>query len=98
MINYGEVVEIVLQGTSLGNAASSHPIHLHGFSFYLVGTGSGNFNNVTDPLSYNLVDPPEVNTINLPRNGWTAIRFLANNPGNISTIDSQVVCSYNCKQ
>jgi laccase len=32
---------------------------LHGFRFYLVGTGVGNFNNVTDPLSYNLVDPPE---------------------------------------
>ncbi|XP_044510717.1 putative laccase-9 [Mangifera indica] len=81
MINYGEVVEIVLQGTNIGNAPSSHPIHLHGFSFYLVGTGSGNFNNVTDPLSYNLVDPPVVNTINLPRSGWAAIRFSADNPG-----------------
>ncbi|XP_044510626.1 laccase-14-like [Mangifera indica] len=80
MINYGETVEIVFQNTNLG-AASSHPMHLHGFSFYLVGTGSGNFNNMTDPLSYNLVDPPEVNTISLPKNGWAAIRFVANNPG-----------------
>ncbi|KAJ0025991.1 hypothetical protein Pint_07805 [Pistacia integerrima] len=80
MIDYGEAVEIVYQGTNLG-AASSHPMHLHGFSFYLVGTGSGNFNNVTDPGHYNLVDPPEVNTINLPKNGWAAIRFVADNPG-----------------
>lgn len=85
MINYGETVEIVYQNTNLG-AASSHPIHLHGFSFYLVGTGSGNFNKVTDSLSYNLVDPPEVNTINLPKNGWAAIRFVADNPGMICII------------
>ncbi|KAJ0024437.1 hypothetical protein Pint_07817 [Pistacia integerrima] len=80
MINYGEVVEIVYQNTNLG-APESHPMHLHGFSFYLVGTGSGNFNNVTDPSTYNLVDPPELNTINLPKNGWAAIRFIAENPG-----------------
>ncbi|XP_044510534.1 laccase-14-like isoform X2 [Mangifera indica] len=80
MINYGEVVEIVFQNTNLG-APESHPMHLHGFSFYLVGTGSGNFNNVTDPLTYNLVDPPQLNTINLPKNGWAAIRFVADNPG-----------------
>lgn len=86
MINYGETVEIVFQNTNLG-AASSHPMHLHGFSFYLVGTGSGNFNNMTDPLSYNLVDPPEVNTISLPKNGWAAIRFVANNPGKLCIFD-----------
>ncbi|KAJ0024436.1 hypothetical protein Pint_07816 [Pistacia integerrima] len=80
MINYGDVVEIVYQGTNFAGP-ESHPIHLHGFSFFLVGTGSGNFNNVTDPLSYNLVDPPELNTINLPKNGWAAIRFVADNPG-----------------
>ncbi|KAJ0025992.1 hypothetical protein Pint_07804 [Pistacia integerrima] len=80
MIDYGQAVEIVYQGTNLG-AASSHPMHLHGFSFYLVGTGSGNFNSVTDPTNYNLVDPPELNTVNLPKNGWAAIRFVADNPG-----------------
>lgn len=85
MINYGEVVEIVFQNTNLG-APESHPMHLHGFSFYLVGTGSGNFNNVTDPLTYNLVDPPQLNTINLPKNGWAAIRFVADNPGKVTRV------------
>ncbi|KAJ6297363.1 hypothetical protein OIU78_022993 [Salix suchowensis] len=80
MLNYGESVEIVFQGTNL-LAAMNHPIHLHGFSFYLVGTGKGNFNNVTDPKSYNLIDPPEINTVALPKSGWAAIRFIANNPG-----------------
>uniref|UniRef100_A0A2N9H4X4 Plastocyanin-like domain-containing protein n=1 Tax=Fagus sylvatica TaxID=28930 RepID=A0A2N9H4X4_FAGSY len=43
--------------------------------------GSGNFNNKTDPKSYNLIDPPEVNTFGVPKNGWLAIRFIADNPG-----------------
>ncbi|KAG6625873.1 hypothetical protein CIPAW_15G008700 [Carya illinoinensis] len=79
-INYNDSVEIVFQGTNIG-AAENHPMHLHGFSFYVVGIGSGNFNNKTSPKSYNLVDPPEVNTIGVPKNGWLAIRFIANNPG-----------------
>ncbi|KAI4352810.1 hypothetical protein L6164_007028 [Bauhinia variegata] len=80
MFDYNETVEIVWQGTSLVTA-ENHPLHLHGFSFYVVGVGLGNFNNVTDPQSFNLVDPLEVNTIGLPRNGWIAMRFVANNPG-----------------
>jgi laccase len=79
-LEYGEVVELVYQGTNIGNA-QNHPMHLHGFSFYLVGTGLGNFNNQTDPNNYNLIDPPEVNTIQLPKKGWAAIRFVADNPG-----------------
>ncbi|GLT62803.1 hypothetical protein SLA2020_354130 [Shorea laevis] len=80
LIKYGESVEIVYQGTNIGNA-ENHPMHLHGFSFYLVGTGYGNFDNVTSPKTYNLVDPPEINTIGVPKNGWAAIRFVASNPG-----------------
>ncbi|KAK8692110.1 hypothetical protein V6N13_075590 [Hibiscus sabdariffa] len=80
MLNYGDGVDIVLQATQVGGGGS-HPIHLHGFSFYWVGTGTGNFNNQTDPSTYNLVDPPLINTIHVPRRGWVAIRFFANNPG-----------------
>ncbi|XP_075650907.1 laccase-14-like [Castanea sativa] len=79
-VNYNDAVEIILQGTNVG-AAENHPMHLHSFSFYVVGMGSGNFNNKTDPKSYNLIDPPEVNTIGVPKNGWVTIRFIADNPG-----------------
>ncbi|GLT64093.1 hypothetical protein SLA2020_366060 [Shorea laevis] len=51
------------------------------YSFYLVGSGFGNFNNATDPANYNLIDPPEVNTIGVLKNGWATIRFFADNPG-----------------
>ncbi|XP_059454502.1 laccase-14-like [Corylus avellana] len=80
IVNYKDAVEIVYQGTNVG-AAENHPMHLHGYSFYVVGTGSGNFNRKTDSMSYNLIDPPEVNTVGVPKNGWVTIRFIADNPG-----------------
>ncbi|XP_016513833.1 laccase-14-like [Nicotiana tabacum] len=80
VLEYGSTVEIVLQGTNLLGGVD-HPIHLHGYSFYVVGLGFGNFDKEKDPLNYNVVDPPLQNTIAIPRNGWAAIRFTANNPG-----------------
>lgn len=78
-IDYGAAVEIIFQGTNIG-AAENHPMHLHGFSFYVVGMGDGNFNK-SSAADYNLVDPPLINTVGLPKNGWTTIRFVADNPG-----------------
>jgi laccase len=56
-------------------------MHIHGTSFYVVGWGFGNFDKDKDPLRYNLVDPPLQNTIAVPKNGWSVIRFKATNPG-----------------
>lgn len=80
VLDYNSTVEIVFQGTN-SVSGIDHPMHLHGHSFYVVGSGFGNFNSTTDPLTYNLVDPPLMETIAVPKNGWTAIRFKANNPG-----------------
>lgn len=80
VLEYNSTVELVLQGTNLGSG-TEHPIHLHGQSFYVVGWGFGNFDKEKDPLGYNLVDPPFQNTVAIPKNGWTAIRFRATNPG-----------------
>ncbi|CAL4953712.1 unnamed protein product [Urochloa decumbens] len=73
-------VELVLQGTSI-QGAESHPLHLHGYDFYVVGQGFGNFDPVNDPPKYNLADPVERNTISVPTAGWVALRFFADNPG-----------------
>jgi laccase len=81
VVKYNTTVEIIFQGTNLLSAAENHPMHLHGYSFYLIAKGYGNFNNTTDPKLYNLVDPPEVNTVGVPKNGWAVIRFRADNPG-----------------
>uniref|UniRef100_A0A1J3E7D6 Laccase n=1 Tax=Noccaea caerulescens TaxID=107243 RepID=A0A1J3E7D6_NOCCA len=80
VLKYNTTVELVLQGTSI-LGIEAHPFHLHGFNFYVVGQGFGNFDPARDPKQYNLVDPVERNTINVPSGGWVAIRFLADNPG-----------------
>lgn len=82
VIPFNSTLEIVYQGTNL-LFGIEHPIHLHGYSVYVVGWGLGNFNKEKDPKNYNLVDPPLVNTVSVPRNGWTAIRFREDNPGTI---------------
>ncbi|KAF5790403.1 putative laccase [Helianthus annuus] len=79
-LKYGDKVQVVLQGTSIFTA-ENHPIHLHGYDFYVVAEGFGNFNPKTDTSKFNLVDPPLRNTVSLPVNGWAVIRFVADNPG-----------------
>ncbi|XP_073296715.1 laccase-11-like [Primulina huaijiensis] len=79
-IPFNSTVEILLQDTNL-LTVESHPFHLHGFNFFVMGTGIGNFDPKKDPAKYNLVDPPERNTVGVPTGGWTAIRFRADNPG-----------------
>ncbi|KAL6962596.1 laccase, partial [Sarracenia purpurea var. burkii] len=81
VLKHNSNVEIVLQGTNLTAGAENHPIHLHGFSFYVIGSGFGNYDNQTAPKGFNLVDPPELNTVGVPKNGWSVIRFKADNPG-----------------
>ncbi|KAL5719064.1 laccase [Ranunculus cassubicifolius] len=78
VLEYGSRVQLILQDTGT-ISTENHPIHLHGFSFYVVGYGTGNYNPSKAKL--NLVDPPYMNTIGVPDGGWAAIRFVADNPG-----------------
>ncbi|CAI9776411.1 unnamed protein product [Fraxinus pennsylvanica] len=80
VLPFNTTVELVLQDTSI-LGAESHPLHLHGYNFFVIGQGFGNFNPQKDPLNYNLVDPVERNTIGVPSGGWVAIRFRTDNPG-----------------
>ncbi|KAK7301803.1 hypothetical protein RJT34_12679 [Clitoria ternatea] len=77
---YNSTVQLVLQDTGM-LTPENHPIHLHGFNFFVVGKGQGNFNSKKDHKKFNLVDPVERNTVGVPAGGWTAIRFRADNPG-----------------
>ncbi|CAK8537867.1 unnamed protein product [Lathyrus sativus] len=79
-VKFGSNIQIVLQDTSIVTI-EDHPMHVHGFHFFVVGSGFGNFNPRTDPARFNLVDPPVRNTIGTPPGGWVAIRFKADNPG-----------------
>ncbi|CAN4101082.1 unnamed protein product [Withania somnifera] len=79
-LKFGSTVQIVLQDTAIFST-EDHPIHLHGYHFWVVGQGFGNFNHQTDTATFNLIDPPLRNTIDVPVGGWAVIRFVADNPG-----------------
>uniref|UniRef100_A0A0D9XW29 Laccase n=1 Tax=Leersia perrieri TaxID=77586 RepID=A0A0D9XW29_9ORYZ len=79
-LKYGAAVQVVLQGTNIF-AGENHPIHLHGYDFYILAEGFGNFDAATDTAKFNLDDPPMRNTVGVPVNGWAVIRFVADNPG-----------------
>ncbi|KAE8689626.1 Laccase-5 [Hibiscus syriacus] len=79
-LKYGSRVQIVIQDTSIVTP-ENHPIHLHGYDFYIIAEGFGNFNPQRDTSKFNLVDPPLRNTVGVPVNGWAVIRFVADNPG-----------------
>ncbi|MBA0618154.1 hypothetical protein Godav_027537, partial [Gossypium davidsonii] len=61
---FNSTVELALQDTNLLKV-ESHPFHLHGCNFFVIGTGIGNFDPVKDPSKFNLVDPIERNTVGI---------------------------------
>ncbi|KAJ8769458.1 hypothetical protein K2173_002948 [Erythroxylum novogranatense] len=79
-LKYGSRVQIVIQDTSIVTP-ENHPIHLHGYDFYIIAEGFGNFDPNKDTSKFNLLDPPMRNTVAVPSNGWAVIRFVADNPG-----------------
>ncbi|KAG1337788.1 Laccase-25 [Cocos nucifera] len=79
-LKYNSTVEMVLQNTAI-LGVENHPMHLHGFNFFVMARGYGNYNATTAAKSYNLVDPQTRNTVGVPAGGWAVIRFTANNPG-----------------
>lgn len=82
VLPFNASVELVMQDTSI-QGVESHPLHLHGSNFFVVGSGFGNYDPARDPAKFNLLDPIERNTIGVPAGGWVAIRFFADNPGEI---------------
>lgn len=82
-LEFNSVVDVILQNANSMAVSNSetHPWHLHGHDFWVLGHGVGKFNMSVDPKSYNLVNPIEKNTVGIHPYGWTALRFVANNPG-----------------
>ncbi|KAL6626396.1 hypothetical protein ACP70R_030122 [Stipagrostis hirtigluma subsp. patula] len=78
----GSVVDVVLQNAkALNNKSETHPWHLHGHDFWVLGYGEGKFDPEKDTGKFNLKDPIMKNTVALHPLGWTAVRFRADNPG-----------------
>ncbi|CAN6679600.1 unnamed protein product [Malus baccata var. baccata] len=82
-LKFNTTVDIILQNANTMNANNSetHPWHLHGHDFWVLGHGEGKFDMFNDPKKYNLVNPIMKNTVPVHLYGWTALRFKADNPG-----------------
>lgn len=82
-LKFNTTVDIILQNanTMTKNNSETHPWHLHGHDFWVVGYGMGKFDMFKDPSKYNLVNPIMKNTVPVHQFGWTALRFRADNPG-----------------
>jgi len=74
----------------------SHPFHLHGYSFNVIGMGRSpdknvkkiNLKHALDLDRRGLLDrhfnlPPNKDTIAVPNNGYVVFRFRADNPGKV---------------
>lgn len=79
-VKYNATVEMVLQNTAI-LGIENHPMHLHGYNFFVLAQGLGNYNASSDVKNYNLVHPQLRNTVAVPAGGWAVIRFRADNPG-----------------
>ncbi|XP_059624315.1 L-ascorbate oxidase-like [Cornus florida] len=82
-LQFNTTVDIILQNanTMTPNNSETHPWHLHGHNFWVLGYGTGKFDMYNDPKNYNLVNPIMKNTVPVHPYGWTALRFRTDNPG-----------------
>ncbi|KAF9615624.1 hypothetical protein IFM89_024817 [Coptis chinensis] len=68
-LKYNSVVEIVFQNTAL-LSVDSHPVHLHGFDFYVLAQGFGNYDPIKGPTMFNLINPQKRSTLAVPMGVW----------------------------
>nr|XP_043620922.1 L-ascorbate oxidase-like [Erigeron canadensis] len=82
MLKFNNTIDVILQNANALNANVSevHPWHLHGHDFWVLGYGEGKFSK-KDEKKLNLKNPPLRNTAVIFPYGWTALRFVTDNPG-----------------
>ncbi|XP_031283448.1 L-ascorbate oxidase-like [Pistacia vera] len=82
MLGFNTTVDVILQNANAlsANVSEIHPWHLHGHDFWMLGYGEGKFSKM-DKKKLNLKNPPLRNTAVIFPYGWTALRFVADNPG-----------------
>ncbi|OWM69087.1 hypothetical protein CDL15_Pgr025274 [Punica granatum] len=80
--DFNTTIDVILQNANAlsVNLSEMHPWHLHGHDFWVLGYGEGKFTD-KDAKGFNLKNPPLRNTAVVFPYGWTALRFVADNPG-----------------
>lgn len=59
--------------------AQAHPIHLHGHDFWVLGSGTGTYNETATTLT--TVNAPRRDVAMLPGNGYLVLAWYTDNPG-----------------
>lgn len=77
-LQYNSTIDILLKKNPIVNDTISHPFHLHGHKFWVLGFGE---NELYNPNKLNIINPPYRDVMNIPKNGWVKLRFKADNPG-----------------
>ncbi|XP_074586289.1 L-ascorbate oxidase-like [Curcuma longa] len=82
VFQFNSTIDVILQNANAiaENVSEIHPWHLHGHDFWVLGYGDGRFQK-KDVSTFNLKNPPLRNTVVIFPYGWTALRFIADNPG-----------------
>lgn len=83
VFKFNSTIDVILQNSNAleRNTSEIHPWHLHGHDFWVLGYGEGKFKEGEDDEKFNLKNPPLKNTAVVFPFGWTALRFVADNPG-----------------
>lgn len=85
-IQYGEVIDLVIQNVKTGPLCIHHPWHTHGHSHYPIASGQGEYVHARDHIKRNFphpiykdVTPVYATPVDPQTNGcgWTKIRIVA---------------------
>ena len=76
-IQFGDVVEVVINNDYYG----PHPFHLHGHSFWVLGSGEIGDGNYVPGKHDLILDGVRRDTFLVKEKSWGVMRFIADNPG-----------------
>ncbi|KAF8938665.1 hypothetical protein BGZ58_000403 [Dissophora ornata] len=74
-LNQTQTIELIVNNYDEG----SHPFHLHGHQFYVLGAGDGSY--LPGRSAINTTNPLRRDTVTLQTFGYTVLRFVSDNPG-----------------
>ena len=78
-VHRGEVIDLVVVNNGLGSTVEDHPLHLHGYKFWVVASGELPFDKRR--VQYNTVDPVHADTFPIRTGYYYVLRLRGNNPG-----------------
>lgn len=79
---HGDVVDIVVIQNGEGSTTMLHPMHMHGYKFWVVGSGPLPYpGRVADVPNLNLKDPVLADTFPVATGNYYVFRLVADNPG-----------------